>query len=67
MRELMRGNIEQRRQARKYDDYLRRKVEAGRASMHADRKRGGEIVSDPVSWPRFSLAGLINKSDNQTS
>jgi hypothetical protein len=32
IRELMRGYIEQRRQAREYDDYLRRKVEAGRAS-----------------------------------
>jgi hypothetical protein len=30
MRELMRGYIEQRRQAREYDVYLRRKVEAGR-------------------------------------
>ena len=31
----MRGYIEQRRQAREYDEYLRRKVEAGRASMRA--------------------------------
>lgn len=32
MRELMRGYIEQRRQAREYDGYLQRKVDAGRAS-----------------------------------
>ncbi|PKL94513.1 MAG: antitoxin of toxin-antitoxin stability system, partial [Gammaproteobacteria bacterium HGW-Gammaproteobacteria-8] len=38
-RELMRGYIEQRRQAREYDDYLQRKVEAGRASMRAGRGR----------------------------
>jgi len=31
MRELMRGYIEQRRQAREYADYLRRKVEAARS------------------------------------
>ncbi|MDR0576560.1 MAG: antitoxin of toxin-antitoxin stability system [Candidatus Accumulibacter sp.] len=37
MRELMRDYIEQRRQAREYDDYLRHKVEAGRASMRAGR------------------------------
>jgi predicted transcriptional regulator len=39
VRELMRNYIEQRRQAREYDDYLRRKVEAGRASMKAGRGR----------------------------
>ncbi|RJF87970.1 antitoxin of toxin-antitoxin stability system [Oleomonas cavernae] len=39
MRELMRSYIEQRRQAREYDDYLRRKVEAGRASMKAGHGR----------------------------
>ena len=37
MRELMRGYIEQRRQARAYDDFLRSKVETGRASMQAGR------------------------------
>lgn len=31
MRELMRGYIEQRQQAREYDEYLHRKVESGRA------------------------------------
>lgn len=44
MRELMRGYIEERRQAREYDDYLRRKVEAGRASMHAGRGRPDDKV-----------------------
>lgn len=37
MRELMRGYIEQRRQVRAYDDFLRSKVEAGRTSMQAGR------------------------------
>ncbi len=44
MRELMRGYIEQRRQAREYDDYLQRKVEAGRASMRAGRGRSNDAV-----------------------
>ena len=44
MRELMRGYIEQRRRARDDDDYLRRKVEAGRASMRAGRGRSNEEV-----------------------
>lgn len=44
MRELMRGYIEQRRQARAYDDYLQRKIDAGRASMHAGRGRPNDAV-----------------------
>lgn len=35
----MRDYIEQRCQAGEYDEYLRRKVEAGRASMRAGRGR----------------------------
>ena len=42
MRELMRGYIEQRRQAREYDDYLRQKVEAGRASMRVGIGRSND-------------------------
>lgn len=44
MRELMRGYVEQRRQAREYEDYLRRKVEAGRVSMRAGLGRSNEEV-----------------------
>ena len=44
MRELMRGYIEQRQRAREYDDYLRAKVEAGRASMHEGRGRSNDEV-----------------------
>lgn len=44
VRELMRDYIEQRRQVREYDDYLRRKVEAGRASMRAGRGRSNDEV-----------------------
>jgi hypothetical protein len=44
MRELMRGYIEQRRQEREYNDYLRGKVEAGRASMNAGLGRANDEV-----------------------
>jgi len=44
MRELMRGYVEQRREAREYNDYLRRKVEAGRASMRSGRGRSNADV-----------------------
>ena len=44
LRELMRGYIEQRQQAREYDEYLRRTVESGRASMRAGRGRSNAEV-----------------------
>lgn len=44
VRELMRSYIEQRRQAREYDEYLRRKVEVGRASMRAGLGRSNDEV-----------------------
>lgn len=44
VRELMRDYIMQRRQARDYESYLQRKVDAGRASMHAGRGRSNEEV-----------------------
>ncbi|GGD49748.1 hypothetical protein SAMN06296058_1764 [Pseudoxanthomonas indica] len=37
MRELMRGFIEQQQQAREYDEFVRKAVEAGRASMRAGK------------------------------
>ncbi|QPL36730.1 antitoxin of toxin-antitoxin stability system [Thalassospira sp. B30-1] len=42
MRELMRGYIAQRRQAREYDNYPRHRTEDGRPSMLSDlgRSRG---------------------------
>lgn len=56
MRELMRGYIEQRRQAREYDDYLRCKVEAGRASMRAGRGRSNEQVEADFAARRHKVA-----------
>lgn len=36
MRELMRGYIAQRRQAREYDNHSRHRIEDRRPSMHSD-------------------------------
>ena len=52
MRELMRDYIEQRRQPREYDDYIRRKVEAGRASMRACIGRSNDEVEAGFSASR---------------
>jgi predicted transcriptional regulator len=56
MRELMRGYIEQRRQAREYDDYLRSKVEAGRASMRAGHGRSNDEVEAEFAARRNRVA-----------
>ena len=56
MRELMRGYIEQRRHAREYDDYLRRKVEAGRASMRTGRGRSNDEVEAAFAARRNQAA-----------
>ena len=56
MRELMREYIEERRQAREYDDYLRRKVEAGRTSMQADQGRSNDEVEAAFAARRNQVA-----------
>jgi hypothetical protein len=56
VRELMRGYIEQRRQARAYDDYLQRKVEAGRTSMRAGLGRSNDEVEAAFATRRHQVA-----------
>ena len=56
MRELMRGYIKQRRQAREYDEYLRRKVEDGRASMRAGIGRSNDEVEAAFAARRNQVA-----------
>lgn len=57
MRELMRAYIEQRRQAREYEDYLRRKVEAGRKSMLAELGRANDEVEADFAERRRQTSG----------
>ncbi|MDR2196332.1 MAG: antitoxin of toxin-antitoxin stability system [Gallionellaceae bacterium] len=56
IRELMRGYIEQRRQAREYDDYQRRKVEVARASVRASRGRSNDEVETTFAAKRRQAA-----------
>ncbi len=44
MRELMREYIKRQKEAREYEEFLRRKVDAGRASMHS----GQGVANDDV-------------------
>lgn len=44
LRELMREYIQRQREAREYEEFLRRKVEAGRASMASGRGKANEEV-----------------------
>jgi len=55
VRELMRGYIEQRRQAREYDAWLRRKVEAARADRATGRDFSNEEIEAEFSDARDGL------------
>lgn len=44
LRELMREFVQRQRERREYDEFLGRKVEAGRASMRADIGHSNEEV-----------------------
>lgn len=56
MRELMRGYIEKRQQEREYDEYLRNKVEAGRASVRAGLGRANADVEAAFAARRKRIA-----------
>lgn len=57
LRELMRDFIQQQRQAREYDEFLRSKVEAGRASKRAGRGRSNDEVEAAFATKRAQVAG----------
>ena len=56
LRELMRDFVQRQRETREYDTFLRGKVEAGRASMRADRGRSNDEVEATFSARRAKLA-----------
>lgn len=56
LRELMREFVQRQRAAREYDDFLRRKVEAGRASMHAGQGRPNDEVEAEFVIRRAGVA-----------
>ncbi|MHB1321990.1 MAG: hypothetical protein ACYCY0_10580 [Acidithiobacillus ferrivorans] len=57
LRELMREFVQRQREAREYDEFLRSKVEAGRASMRADRGRTNEEVEAAFAARRAQVVG----------
>jgi hypothetical protein len=56
VRELMREFVLRQREARGYDEFLRRKVEAGRTSMRAGIGRSNDEVEAEFSARRDSVA-----------
>ena len=56
LRELMRELIRSQREEREYGEFLRKKVEAGRASMRAGRGRPHHEVEDEFAARRTASA-----------
>lgn len=56
LRELMREFVQRQREAREYDEFLRRKVEAGRASMRAGRGKSNDAVEKEFAARRARVA-----------
>ena len=56
LRELMREFVQRQREAREYDEFLRRKVEAGRISMRGGRGRSNEEIEAAFAERRASVA-----------
>ena len=57
LRELMREFVQRQREAREYDEFLRSKVEAGRASMRAGRGRSNDEIEAEFSAKRALAVG----------
>jgi predicted transcriptional regulator len=55
VRELMRDFVERQREAREYNDFLRRKVEIARASVREGRLRSNEEVEREFAARRAEL------------
>lgn len=57
LRELMREFVQRQRETREYDEFLRNKVEAGRASMQAGRGRSNEELETAFAARRAQVTG----------
>lgn len=57
LRELMREFVQRQREVREYDEFLRRKVESGRASMRAGLGRSNEEVEAEFAARRDQVVG----------
>ncbi|NMG17643.1 antitoxin of toxin-antitoxin stability system [Aromatoleum bremense] len=56
LRELMREFVQRQREAREYDEFLHRKVEAGRASMRAGQGRSNDEIEAEFAARRADVA-----------
>ena len=56
LRELMREFVQRQREAREYDEFLRRKVDVARSSMHTGVGRSNEEVEAEFSARRARTA-----------
>lgn len=61
LRELMRGYIEQRKEARAYDEFLRRKVEKAREQMRAGQYFTNEEVEARMAERKKELLKRIRE------
>ena len=56
VRELMREFVQRQREAREYDEFLLRKVQAGRSSIRANSGRSNEEIEAEFAARRASVA-----------
>lgn len=59
LRELMREFVQRQRDAREYDDFLRRKVEGGRASMRIGHGHPNDEVEAAFAARRAGVANQM--------
>ena len=63
LRELMRDFVQRQREAREYDDFLRRKVEKARAQIQAGKHRSNEDVSAEFAAKRAQLLAQLEQTN----
>ncbi len=63
LRELMRDFVQRQREAREYDDFLRRKVEKARAQIQAGEHRSNEDVSTEFAAKRAQLLAQLEQAN----
>lgn len=56
LRELMREFVQRQRETREHDQFFRRKVDAGRASMRAGRGRSNEEIEAEFAARRVAVS-----------
>ena len=63
LRELMREFVQRQREAREYDEFLRRKVEVARADKHAGRSYSNEEVEAEFASRRAEMLSEARKAE----